>query len=105
MEPIKKRSNPFATQNTPEPVVQQPKRVYDEDSFDDEPVVRTQKPRQHQQQVVVQTPQSEVRDKFTSTMDQKLRRKIKIYCAQHGKMFAEFVEDACREKLRREGAE
>lgn len=43
------------------------------------------------------------RDKFTSTMETSLRRSIKIVCAQRGIMFAQFVEDACREKLRREG--
>ena len=43
------------------------------------------------------------RDKFTSTMETNLRRSIKIVCAQRGIMFAQFVEDACREKLRREG--
>lgn len=44
-----------------------------------------------------------VRDKFTSTMDRTLRRNIKIVCAQRGIMFAQFVEEACREKLAKEG--
>ena len=44
-----------------------------------------------------------VRDKFTSTMEQSLRRAIKVVCAQRGIMFAQFVEEACREKLNREG--
>ena len=43
------------------------------------------------------------RDKFTSTMETSLRRSIKIVCAERGIMFAQFVEDACREKLQREG--
>lgn len=43
------------------------------------------------------------KDKYTATMDVDLRRKIKIYCATNGKMFSEFVEEACREKLLREG--
>ena len=43
-----------------------------------------------------------IRDKFTSTMEQNLRRAIKVVCAQRGIMFAQFVEDACREKLNRE---
>lgn len=43
------------------------------------------------------------RDKFTSTMETNLRRSIKIVCAQRGIMFAQFVEEACREKLQREG--
>ena len=36
-------------------------------------------------------------------MEQSLRRRIKIVCAQRGIMFAQFVEDACREKLENEG--
>ena len=43
------------------------------------------------------------RVKYTATMEVSLRRKIKIYCATNGKMFSEFIEDACREKLLREG--
>ncbi len=43
------------------------------------------------------------REKYTSTMDVTLRRQIKIACATRGIMFAKFVEDACREKLQREG--
>ena len=36
-------------------------------------------------------------------MDVTLRRQIKIACAERGIMFAKFVEDACREKLAKEG--
>lgn len=43
------------------------------------------------------------REKYTSTMDVDLRRKIKIVCATRGIMFAQFVEDACKEKLKKEG--
>lgn len=43
------------------------------------------------------------RQKYTSTMDVKLRRRIKIVCATRGIMFSEFIEIACREKLDREG--
>lgn len=45
----------------------------------------------------------ESREKFTSTMDVNLRRRIKIVCATRGIMFSEFIEEACRDKLRREG--
>ena len=45
----------------------------------------------------------DTREKFTSTMEQSLRRRIQIVCAQRGIMFAQLVEDACREKLDREG--
>ena len=43
------------------------------------------------------------KEKYTATMDVSLRRKIKIYCATNGRMFSEFIEEACREKLLREG--
>ena len=36
-------------------------------------------------------------------MDPDIRRKIKIACATRGILFAQYIEDACREKLRREG--
>lgn len=70
-----------------------------------------QQPQQIKQQRVVKretknyyAPQvNDTREKFTSTMEQTLRRRIKIVCAQRGIMFAQFVEDACREKLEREG--
>lgn len=41
--------------------------------------------------------------KYTATMDQALRTEIKIACATKGIMFSQFIEDACREKLLREG--
>ena len=36
-------------------------------------------------------------------MDPEIRRSIKIACAKRGILFAQYLEDACREKLRREG--
>ena len=43
------------------------------------------------------------KEKFTSVMDPEIRRSIKIACAKRGILFAQYLEDACREKLRREG--
>lgn len=43
------------------------------------------------------------KDKYTATMDRALRTQIKIACATKGIMFSQFIEDACREKLSREG--
>ena len=48
-------------------------------------------------------PEEVRREKYTSTMEVSLKRQIKIVCATRGIMFAKFVEDACREKLMREG--
>ena len=73
--------------------------------------VQIQQPRQQQVQKPVRQSQKQQyyvqedanREKYTSTMDIALRRQIKIACATRGIMFAKFVEDACREKLAREG--
>gem|GEM_PF-784105 len=43
------------------------------------------------------------REKYTATMDTNLRRRIKIACATRGMMFSQFIEEACAEKLAREG--
>ena len=87
------------------------------EEIEQEPVYIAPKPVQvqHPRQQPVQKPvrqsqkqqyyvQEDVnREKYTSTMDIALRRQIKIACATRGIMFAKFVEDACREKLAREG--
>ena len=63
-------------------------------------VPRATKPAKNTRYVEVE---ETAREKYTSTMDIELRRTIKILCATRGIMFAQFVEDACREKLKREG--
>ena len=47
--------------------------------------------------------ESEDRLKYTATMDRELRRRIKIVCATREIMFSQFIEQACIEKLNREG--
>ena len=47
--------------------------------------------------------ESEERLKYTATMDRELRRSIKVLCAQRDIMFSQFIEQACIEKLNREG--
>ena len=74
------------------------------DKFEEEIVVPQPKPVQRNtKKVVVEQDLEKDRVKYTSTMDKNLRRDIKIICAQRGLLFASFIEDACREKLRREG--
>lgn len=106
MNPIKKRKNPFDSvineEITPElPIQQQPRRA--------KPI---EEKRVSYQQERVQTPSQpvasalraeEVREKYTSTMARTLRKQVKIACVNKGVMFAQFVEEACREKLDREG--
>ena len=48
-------------------------------------------------------PVEPMKEKYTATMEVSLRRKVKVYCANTGRMFSEFIEEACREKLAREG--
>lgn len=118
-QPIKRR-NPFETtirqpepeiveeekkevQNEPvkeiieEEIQENPTQIYDEPV---RPVVRQVKQQQKSRQI---QPEDDQREKYTSTMEVTLRRRIKIVCATRGIMFSEFIEDACREKLRREG--
>lgn len=119
-EQPKKRFNPFDRPLVVEPepeieekVVEEP--VYEEPVYEEPvkqaPVYNYQQqyqqpaPRQTRKQPKPQyiQPVEAAKDKYTATMEVSLRRKIKIYCATNGKMFSEFIEDACREKLLREG--
>ena len=117
MNPLQKRNNPFAkqinqTQQKNEQLEPQ-NEVLDtlEQFFDEpEPVIEQKRPQQTVRPVQKQAPKQiyepvldNSRVKYTSTMDKDLRRNIKIICAQRGLLFASFIEDACREKLKREG--
>ena len=122
---MQKRSNPFAKRPNPfEEVVETPQEqpvVVEEpvvEEFKEEEseiyVSQTPTPAPKPQPRVQQTVQSNRytgynapkpennRVKYTSTMDQDLRREIKFACVTKGIMFAQFVEEACMEKLRRE---
>ena len=103
-QPIKRR-NPFDIMAEEEKVeevkpIEEPFYTYEQ------PVQRAQtakkQPRVVQRQQYIQQDDAN-REKYTSTMDVTLRRQIKIACAERGIMFAKFVEDACREKLAKEG--
>lgn len=104
---MQKRVNPFATpivrneEPKEEKVVQ--KTIYEEPEYVEEPVRVVPK----QERVVKRQPYSQPKkiekEKFTSVMDPDIRRKVKIACATRGILFAQYLEDACREKLRREG--
>ena len=119
-EQVKKRVNPFdrpiSVEHEPEietpvaptpvepqiqqqPVYEAPQNNY----YQPQPVQQTikQPRRQPKNQFVQQF--DGVKEKYTATMDVSLRRSIKIFCATNGKMFSEFIEEACKEKLNREG--
>lgn len=99
--PFKKRTDPFAT---PFPKTETPI----EQVVVEKPIVETvveAKP------VVKAAPQKKVvavvddanREKYTATMDKMLRRRVKVACAQDGIQVSTFIEQACLEKLEREG--
>lgn len=119
-EQPKKRFNPFDRPLVadPEPIIEEKKvveEVYEEPVYEEpiqqpqmysyQPQYQQPAPRQPKKQPKPQyiQPVETAKDKYTATMEVSLRRKIKIYCATNGKMFSEFIEDACREKLLREG--
>ena len=106
MNPLQKRSNPFSSTVTPKPARMQPvvEEIEEIEEFEEEEVVVKPKSTPKPVKKIVQEVDLEKdRVKYTSTMDRKLRRAIKIICAERGLLFASFVEEACREKLRREG--
>lgn len=83
MNQIKKRTNPFERAGV---VAEKPENIT---------------PATKLSHVVALDPAE--REKYTATMDPNLRRRIKIACAMSGTMFSQFIEEACKEKLAREG--
>lgn len=43
------------------------------------------------------------REKYTATMDRELRKRVKVAAAMKGMQLSTFIEEACEEKLEREG--
>lgn len=95
--PFKKRTDPFAEVKTaPEPeqkVVSEPVR-----EVVVEKVVEVQKPKQK----VVAVDDAN-REKYTATMDKALRKRVKLASIEAGVQVSTFIEQACLEKLAREG--
>ena len=116
---MQKRNNPFATKTNPfkeeviKPVEQVEEKI-EQEFVEEEVEPYIPQPTPKQQPKNYQTVQSNRynsydhvqrdnnREKYTSTMDKDLRREIKFACVTKGIMFAQFVEEACQEKLRRE---
>ena len=112
--PFKKRNNPFAdvgstvTQQQPAPTpvqtVETPVRVIET------PVQVVETPVQVVQKTVSK-PVTQVkkviddanREKYTATMEKTLRKRVKIAAATAGIQVSTFIEEACLEKLEREG--
>lgn len=43
------------------------------------------------------------REKYTATMERELRKRLKVAAAMKGMQVSQFIEEACIEKLEREG--
>lgn len=127
----KKRTNPFekpittAKEEKIEPVVKEEPKIEEpveelveqeeeiEEYVEPTPVVKkvapkpvaktTPKPARSGSRNSVVYVESDDRLKYTATMDRELRRRIKIVCATREIMFSQFIEQACIEKLNREG--
>ncbi len=52
---------------------------------------------------VASTPENDDRVKYTATMEKDLRIQVKIASAKKNLSFSQFIEEALREKLEREG--
>ena len=104
---MQKRVNPFATpivrneEKKEEKTVQKP--VYREPIYEEEEIYVAPRQERVVKKQTYSQPKKVEKEKFTSVMDPDIRRKIKIACATRGILFAQYIEDACREKLRREG--
>lgn len=48
-------------------------------------------------------PKESERDKYTATMDREVRKRVRIASAMKGMQLSQFIEEACIEKLEREG--
>lgn len=113
MDPTQKRRNPFDVfieERVSETEPQSQQQQIQEPVYAHQQPVRTPKQTLQPQRSVYQQQtkgrqieQPQGRDKYTSTMEKSLRRLVKIACVNRGIMFAQFVEEACREKLEREG--
>ena len=71
-----------------------------ETSSQEETKQTVQKPAQ---KVAVTKAKEVIRDKYTATMERSLRIDVKIASAKKGLQFSQYIEEAVREKLEREG--
>lgn len=79
--PFKKRNNPFADLGTSASIVE-------------EKTAKVQ---------VKKVVEEQNREKYTATMEKSLRKRVKIASAMAGIQVSTFIEEACKEKLEREG--
>lgn len=97
-EPIK---NPFASSKSKLIIEDEPEVVVKEEPKPVETVKPVAKPAP--KKVVVKEEDDPNREKYTATMEKTLRRRVKIAAIELGLQVSSFIEEACREKLEREG--
>ena len=90
--PFKKRNNPFSTGGT---------SIFDETPETTPKVEEKPKPVVQKTKVVVSDESN--RQKYTATMEKSLRKRVKVASAMAGIQVSTFIEEACKEKLEREG--
>lgn len=105
--PFKKRNNPFAdvgssvsqqpVASTPVQVVETPVQVVEQ------PVKVVQQPVSRPVSQPKKVVDDANREKYTATMEKTLRKRVKIAAATAGIQVSTFIEEACLEKLEREG--
>lgn len=95
--PFKKRNNPFANVGGTSIVSEQPQVV---EQPVEQPVVQQVAPKPAPVKKVVDDAN---REKYTATMEKSLRKRVKIAAATAGIQVSTFIEEACLEKLEREG--
>jgi len=90
--PFKKRTDPFAT--TPRENDKETEVVVEK------PLVKEIK---EIKKSTVKINEEANREKYTATMEKSLRRRVKVASAMTGIQVSTFIEQACLEKLEREG--
>lgn len=101
--PFKKRSNPMENeiQKTIEKTTVAPEKIEQDPPFFTQKV---ENPEPKPVKAVKPAKGSgEIREKYTATMNVNLRRRLKIAAATYGLQISDYIEEACREKLDREG--
>lgn len=95
--PFAKRGDPLSLDNKETRVVEEKPKFVEEEKKVAQPAPKPVK------KVVVVEEDDANREKYTATMDKMLRRRIKIAAINSGMQVSSFIEQACLEKLEREG--
>lgn len=110
--PFAKRKNPFAENNGTTSIVEEQKSIVEEQKvIQEQPKNVSYETTTNHQQNKVNSSKNNVskpiddnnREKYTATMEKTLRKRVKIAAAMAGIQVSTFIEEACLEKLEREG--